>query len=67
MLGAILRGIINHKAGKAASLPKFWVLVLILNLRDHSFKTSASLKGAGVKNLPNLPKDSSKKLPTVGG
>ena len=36
-------------------------------LRDHPFKTSACLRGVGVKNLPNLPTDSSKKLPTVGG
>ena len=34
---------------------------------DHPFKTSALLRGGGVKNLPNLPTDSSKKLPTVGG
>ena len=33
---------------------------------DHPFKTSALLRGGGVKNLPNLPMDSSKKLPTVG-
>ena len=35
--------------------------------RDHPFKTSAFLKGGGVKNLPNLSTDSTKKLPTVGG
>ena len=35
--------------------------------RDHSFKTSARLRGGGVKNWPNLPTDSSKKLPTEGG
>ena len=27
-------------------------------LRDHPFKTSACLRGRGVKNLPNLPTDS---------
>ena len=32
-------------------------------LRDHPFKTSAFLRGRGVKNLPT---DSSKKLPTEG-
>jgi hypothetical protein len=32
---------------------------------DHPFKTSAFFRGGGVKNLPNLPTDSSKKLPTV--
>ena len=32
--------------------------------RDHPFKTSAFLRRGGVKNLPNLPMDSSKKLPT---
>ena len=37
------------------------------DLRDHPFKTSACLRGGGVKNLPNLPTDSTKKLPTVGG
>ena len=31
------------------------------SIRDHPFK------GGGVKNLPNLPTDSSKKLLTVGG
>ena len=35
--------------------------------RDHPFKTSACFRGGGVKNLPNLPTDSTKKLPTVGG
>ena len=35
---------------------------LFLNrIRDHPFKTSASFKGEGVKNLPNLLTDSSKK------
>ena len=34
--------------------------------RDHPFKTSAFFRGGGVKNLSNLPTDSSKKLPTVG-
>ena len=33
--------------------------------RDHPFKTSACLRGGGVKNLPNLPTDSTKK--TVDG
>ena len=37
------------------------------SLRDHPLKTSACLRGGGVKNLPNLPTDSTKKLPTVGG
>ena len=37
-------------------------------VRDHPFKTSAFFKkGVGVNNLPNLPTDGSKKLPTVGG
>ena len=36
-------------------------------LREHPFKTSPFFRGGGVKNLPNLPTDSSKKLPTVGG
>ena len=35
--------------------------------RDHPIKTSACLRGGGVKNLPNLQTDSTKKLPTVGG
>ena len=35
--------------------------------RDHPFKTSAFCRGGGVKNLPNLQTDSSKKLPTEGG
>ena len=36
-------------------------------LRDHPFKTSAFFRGGGVKIVPNLATDSSKKLPTVGG
>ena len=36
-------------------------------LRDHPFKASAFFLGGGVKNLPNLPMDSSKKLPMVAG
>ena len=41
---------------------------LVFNLqRDHPFKTLACLKAGGVKNLPNLPTDSTKNLPTVGG
>ena len=35
--------------------------------RDHPFKTSAFFRGRGVKNWPNWPTDSSKKLPTGGG
>ena len=31
------------------------------SLRDHPFKTSACSRGGGVKNLPNLPTDSTKK------
>jgi hypothetical protein len=30
-------------------------------VRDHPFKTSACLRGGGVKHLPNLPTDSTKK------
>ena len=48
------------------SLKKNWLGAHFL-LRDHPFKTSACSRGEGVKNLPNLPTDSSKKLPTVGG
>ena len=40
---------------------------VILNDRDHPFKTSACSRGGGVKNLPNLPTDSTNKLPMVGG
>ena len=43
------------------------VVTLKKPVRDHPFKTSACLRGGGVKNLPNLPTDSTKKLPTVGG
>ena len=35
--------------------------------RNHPFKMLAFFRGGGVKNLPNLPTYSSKKLPTVGG
>ena len=38
-----------------------------IGIRDHPFKTSACSRGGGVKNLSNLPTDSTKKLPTVGG
>ena len=37
----------------------------ICPLRDHPFKTLAFFRGEGVKNLPNLLTDSSKKLPKV--
>ena len=47
-----------------ASVLKFLHIFL---LWDHPSKTSALFKGGGVKNLPNLPTDSSKKLPTIGG
>ena len=36
-------------------------------LRDHPFKTLAFSRRGGVKNWSNLPTDSSKKLPAVGG
>ena len=32
-----------------------------------AFMTSAFFRGGGVKNLPNMPMDSRKKLPTEGG
>ena len=35
-------------------------------IRDQTFKTSACSRGGGVKNWPNLPTDSSKKMPTYG-
>ena len=38
-----------------------------MNFREHPFKTSTCLRGGGVKNLPNLPTDITKKLPMVGG
>ena len=34
---------------------------------DHPFKTSEFFRVGGVKNLPNLPTDNSKKMPTEGG
>ena len=37
------------------------------HLGDHPFKMSACSRGEGVKNLPNLQTDSTKKLPMVGG
>ena len=55
------------------AIPKFDIKsvkkfdISIKPIRDHPFKTSGFLRGGGVKNLPNLPTDSSKKLPTVGG
>ena len=36
-----------------------------LMVRDHPFKTSAFIRGGGVKSLPNLPTDSIKKLAMV--
>ena len=38
--------------------PYFFLDIVI---RDHPFKTSAFFRVVGVKNLPNLPTDSSKK------
>ena len=49
------------------SLDIFFKFYLKYVHRDHPFKTSACSRGGGVKNLPNLPTDSTKKLPTVGG
>ena len=40
--------------------------IALYSVWDHPFKTSACLRGGGVKNWPNLPTDSSKKLPTEG-
>ena len=56
-LSSTLRSLLNELAR----------LRIVTILRDHPFKTSACLRGGGVKNLPNLPTDSTKKLPTVGG
>ena len=39
----------------------------VYSLGTIHFKTSACLRGGGVKNLPNLPTDSTRKLPMVGG
>ena len=36
------------------------------HLGDHPFKMSACSRGEGVKNLPNLQTDSTKKMPMVG-
>ena len=46
---------------------KHYQICKIESKRDHPFKTSACLRGGGVKTWPNLPTDSSKKLPTGGG
>ena len=35
--------------------------------RDHPFKTSARSRGGGVKNLPNLPMDSTIKVKSADG
>ena len=35
------------------------------SIGDHPFKTSTFFKGGGVKNSPNLPTDSTKKLPIM--
>ena len=53
-------------------IPKFkelweWPTYYTFLYRDHPFKTSAFFRVGGDKNLPNLPTDSSKKLPKVGG
>ena len=39
----------------------YWIFIW-----DYPFKTSAFYRSGRVKNLPNLPTDSSKKLPTGG-
>ena len=53
--------------GKGQLISEWRFGVVQFSKRDHPFKTSALLRGGGVKNLPFLPTDSSKKLPTVGG
>ena len=40
---------------------------ILIYVRDHPFKTSAFLRGVGVKNWPNLPTNSSKKTATDQG
>ena len=43
------------------------MILCTVGKRDHPFKMSSFFRGRGVKNWPNLPTDSCKKLPTVGG
>ena len=43
-----------------------YLKISAFSIGDHPFKMSAFFKGGGVKNLPNLPMDSSKKLPGLG-
>ena len=57
-------------AEKATTIFHFWGAAsvnFVPSVRDHPFKTSACSRGGGVKNLSNLPTDSTKKMPTVGG
>ena len=61
-------GVFLSKLQYVASTPHDSNNWIIANpLGDHPFKTSAFFRGGVVKNLPNLPTDSSNKLPTVGG
>ena len=56
-----------------SSMMAQWILhqyihqyLLHYQVRDHPFKASACSRGEGVKNLPNLVTDSTKKIPMVG-
>ena len=61
-------GVFLSKLQYVASTPHDSNNWIIANpLGDHPLMTSAFFSGGGVKNLPNLPMDSSKKLPMVGG
>ena len=42
-------------------------LAYIPHIRDHPFKMLSVFRGGGVKNMPNLPMDSSIKILTEGG
>ena len=43
------------------------VIIVKIGLGTIHLRRRHVLRGGGVKNLPNLPTDSTKKLPTVGG
>ena len=64
-----LLALMAKQARPLEKLPHFLDFRVMISfvLRDHPFKTSACSRGGGVKNLPNLPTDSTKKLLTVGG
>ena len=64
-----LLALMAKQARPLEKLPPFLDFRVMISfvLRDHPFKTSACSRGGGVKNLPNLPMDSTIKVKSADG